>query len=206
MFSLTLHFGFDISDLSLSLSLSFLPAVPGGIIQGRIFNKTLPPAVNFGGLGFIAGHEISHGFWHYLKNSTSIEAHNCIKNQLISLVEPQTGLKYASAGSLLKETIADVGSANASLIAFKRSKGSNIRLPGKMSKFTPEQLFFINSVNNWCHHSTDEAIKNYLEFSSRHPFNYHRAMMPLLNNPGFSDAFNCKIGSRMNPVKKCRLW
>lgn len=150
---------------------------------------------------------MSHAISHYLEDSSNLEeAHNCIIDQLTSVVEPQTGTSYSSGGYLLEETLADVGSANASLIAFKRSKGSNIRLPDKMSKFTPEQLFFINSANNWCYHATDEAIENELRFPFGHPFNYHRVIIPFINNPAFADAFNCKLGSRMNPVDKCRLW
>ena len=190
-----------------------MPALPIAILQGTFFNSKLPPAINYGAAGFISGHEMSHSIMDTFEESLHlIDAHECIEKHTTSLVEPQTGIRYRDADYFLPETVADVGSTNATLIAFRNDKGSNIRLPGEMSKFTPEQLFFIKSATNWCHHSTDKFINDFMTGFDPygdvdpHPFNYHRVMIPFMSSPDFSGAFNCKLGSKMSPVKKCRLW
>lgn len=150
---------------------------------------------------------MSHAVRYYLRNSTNIlPSLKCIEDQLTSIIEPQTKGRYETASFLISEMLADVGAVNASLSALREAKGNQIRLPGKMSKFTPEQLYFLAGANNWCHHSTDEYIESNLNFPFSHPFNYHRTVIPVLNSPDFAKAFNCKPGSNMNPVDKCRLW
>lgn len=181
-------------------------AIPAGILQDLVFNYKSVPALNYGGGGFISGHEMSHAIDYYTANSANKQpALDCIANQLTS-VEPQTGATYWTGKLLLTEMLADVGSMNASLGALRDAVKEDIRLPGDASKFTPEQLFFLSQANMFCHHSPDMVILFQLLLSDGHPFNYHRVVIPVMNSPDFAEAFKCKSGSKMNPVDKCRLW
>ena len=181
--------------------------IPAGILQDLMFNHKGVPALNYGGGGFVSGHEMSHAVNFYLRNATGkTDALECIANQLTTVREPQTGAQYWYGRYLLSETLADVGGVNASLIAFRDAVKEDIRLPSPASKFTPEQLFFLGAANSWCHHSTNYSIQLRLFLPIGHPFNYHRVVIPAMNSPDFAKAFNCKAGAPMNPVEKCRLW
>ena len=186
---------------------SFSTGIPAGILQNLLFNHKVVAALNYGGGGFISGHEMSHALNHYLINSTGKAVPlDCISKQLTSVREPQTGLKYLDAQYIISDAYADVGAINASLIALRDAAKEDIRLPSPASKFTPEQLFFLSTANSWCHHSTDSFVKNLLSNPYGSPFNYHRVVIPVMNSPDFAKAFNCKAGTPMNPVDKCRLW
>lgn len=180
--------------------------IPAGILQDLVFNKDSVPALNYGGGGFISGHEMSHAMSYYLDGSAISKSKKCIINQLTSVVEPQTKSKYHSGRYLIEEMQADVGGVNASLVALKDNATQDIRLPGDAKKFTPIQLYFLGAANSWCHHSKDSVVKTAMLFPVGHPFNYHRVVIPVMNSPDFAAAFNCKAGSKMNPVDKCRHW
>ena len=187
--------------------INLFTAIPAGILQDLIFTHKSVPALNYGAAGFVSGHEMSHAMNYYLNNAGGKSAPlDCISKQLTSVREPQTGSRYWFGRFLLSEALADVGGINASLIAFRDAVKTDIRLPGPASKFTPEQLFFLGAANSWCHHSTDSSIRFRLLIPLGHPFNYHRVVIPAMNSPDFAKAFNCKAGTPMNPVDKCRLW
>lgn len=203
--------------IPLSQCLIVFTGIPAGLLHGYIFNASVPSALNYGAAGFMAAHEISHGVHKCIRRGDRQSrvalsvSEECIENQLIQLVEPQTGMKpnpkYLSGGP--GEIVADVAAVNASFFAYQDVKEGD-KMPLQLSqKFTKEQIFFLSTANLWCHHSTDQYIRKILNSSDnapRHAFNYYRVMVPLLNNAMFSRAFQCKKGSRMNPVHKCQLW
>lgn len=168
----------------------------------------VPHAMNYGAGGYVAGHELSHGVDEWIRGGNPDEMNDhasCLINQLEEVIEPQTGAHYKDASGLLQEALADVGGINASFVAYRdASKGKDESLPGV--NLTPDQLFFVAQANSWCFNLDDATIKNALSFKYGHPFNYHRVVVPAMNNPQFAKAYNCKKGTRMNPQKSCQFW
>lgn len=169
--------------------------------------------MNYGGGGFVAGHEMSHGVHNWIRNGPSNYTRNqmdihgqCIISQAESVVEPQSKSSYANATGILSEMLADIGAVNVSYTALQSHPNKDQVLPGAAGKFSPAQLFFLSAANTWCHNAKTKSIKSTLEAGFGHPFNYHRVVVPVMNNYVFADAFKCKSGSRMNPVRKCVLW
>jgi len=174
-----------------------------------MYNSKVPNALNYGGAGFVSGHELSHGLDFWIKTSDESDRKNshykCIIEQLKEVVEPQTKEQYPSGEGLITEGLADVGGINASLTAYrKHAEQEDTDLEGV--KLTTDQLFFVSEANSWCYNADDETIKSQLSSAYGHPFPYHRVIVPALNSPDFAKAFNCKPGSRMNPVNKCTMW
>ncbi|KAK3828382.1 MAG: hypothetical protein J3Q66DRAFT_434922 [Benniella sp.] len=202
---------------------------PAGILQSPIFHVDHPEYANYGSIGVIAGHEITHGFdnegrkWdgagHYRNwwSNSSVEAFhdraNCFVDQYSKFTVPgPDGKEHAIDGQkTLGENIADNGGikkAFESWLARYRSdprstKYNNKRLPG-LEKYTPEQMFFIQYGRTWCSKSRPEAWEKNLE--DEHSPAKWRIIGVVQNSEYFAKAFQCKAGTPMNPVKKCNLW
>ncbi|KAK5647889.1 hypothetical protein RI129_002781 [Pyrocoelia pectoralis] len=78
------------------------------------------------------------------------------------------------------------------------------RLPS-LGKYTPNQLFWISYGRFWCALESDDYIKHFLT-RLRHSRYMYRVQIPLMNSEEFSKDFKCPSGSKMNPVKKCKIW
>ncbi|XP_012262898.2 neprilysin-4-like [Athalia rosae] len=200
---------------------------PAGILQVPFFSPEVPDALNYGSIGAVIGHEISHGFddvgrqfdkdgnakqWWSDKTIKNFQKRaQCFIDQFnnYTIEEISTDSRvYHSNGELNQgENIADSTGLQASYEIFKRrSKQRNSeepRLPG-LENITPEQLFFIAYGNTWCETVTKEYLA-FLTASDAHPTNRLRVVGTLGNSEGFSEAFNCPAGSLMNRSHKCNL-
>ncbi|RWS25099.1 hypothetical protein B4U80_05415, partial [Leptotrombidium deliense] len=151
----------------------------------------------------------------------------CFVDQYSDFVEPVTGLKVN--GTLTTgENIADNGGLFQSFVvrnvnfidhpqlnfynlkAYKMygalsSLGLDKRLPLEMSRYTKDQIFFISFANTYCNNDSPDFIRDALVTDEHSPF-YARVIVTLQNSKHFSDTFKCKVGSKMNPNKKCILW
>lgn len=176
-----------------------------------VWNRLYPASLNYGAAGSIIGHEVSHGIQYWSKTTYNKELPDylkCLVNQVESITEPQSGLKYKTAKNIANEMLADVAGINASLNALRQTNKNEPKLPG-LQQFSREQLFFLEQANAWCANSKDSYIESYLRgrFSwVDHPYNYFRVNVPAMNSPDFAHAFKCKAGSNMNPKNKCSLW
>ena len=112
-----------------------------------MFNSKIPNYINYGAVGNIIGHEISHGvdFWTGRNNSGKKQAGKCIYYQGETIQEPQTG-KTCSGGPQFQvgsQIVADIGGMNASYTAYKTYiKEQEQQLPG-LTKYSADQLFFL---------------------------------------------------------------
>ncbi|KAK7603866.1 hypothetical protein V9T40_003865 [Parthenolecanium corni] len=194
--------------------------IPTGIIQFPFFGHPIQ-VLNYGTLGTIVGHEITHGFDHETKffakkdleeNSTDfplkeylerkkcfIDAYNGIDVGIIGLTV--NGIKT------LKENIADHGGLEEAFLAYQlyvQKNGPEPRLPG-FENFTHEQLFTLAFANLWCEETT--FLELFLQLlSDVHSPNEARVIGALRNFKPFSEIWHCPAGSRMNPPKKCQLF
>uniref|UniRef100_A0A0N5AXE2 Neprilysin n=1 Tax=Syphacia muris TaxID=451379 RepID=A0A0N5AXE2_9BILA len=131
----------------------------------------------------------------------------CFVKQYNSIRVQEAGLNLNGKLSV-GENIADNGGVKIALMAYKSwlkdHTGGEAALPG-FQNFTTEQLFFLAYANNWC---SMARPKHYVQviMNDVHAPSKYRAIVPLQNRPEFAEAYHCKLGSPMNPLKKCALW
>jgi len=193
---------------------------PAAILQPPFYDYKADEAVNYGGIGAVIGHEISHGFddsgsrynadgnlvnwWtdEDLKQFTALG--NALADQY-SALEPLPGIKVDGKFTL-GENIGDLGGINAAydgLQLYLKENGN----PGLIDGYTPEQRLFISWATIWRSKMRDEAIKNQVKTDPHSPGMY-RAYVPLLNLETFYQAFDIKPGDGMyvEPDKRVKIW
>ncbi|HLM56197.1 MAG TPA: M13 family metallopeptidase [Pyrinomonadaceae bacterium] len=193
---------------------------PAGILQAPFFNPEADDALNYGAIGAVIGHEITHGFddqgakfdaqgnlknWWSEADLKNFEARSeCIVNQF-GAYEVEPGLKMT--GKLVSgESIADLGGLTVAYAALQKSLEGKPKPPA-IDGFTPEQRFFLGWAQVWASKYTPE-IQRLITQSDPHPISRFRVNGPLSNMPEFAAAFRCKAGDPMvRPEKdRCRIW
>jgi endothelin-converting enzyme/putative endopeptidase len=192
---------------------------PAGIMQPPFFHRDFPAAMNFGGIGMVMGHELTHGFddtgrkfdpkgrmveWWEPEVAEKFErAAECIEAQYDGY-EIAEGLKL-NGKLTLGENIADNGGIKEAYRAYQAWLAENGGNEGFMDDFTDEQLFFIGFAQTWCTLATPE-IEQMLATVDTHSHPRYRVNGPVSNFPEFARAFECAEGTPMNPVDKCEVW
>ncbi|KAG8222297.1 hypothetical protein J437_LFUL001839 [Ladona fulva] len=197
--------------------------IPAGILQFPFYGLGLD-VLNYGAIGSILGHELTHGFdnsgrhydergnWRqWWSNKTVNEYLNrssCFVDQYSSYLIPEVKANV-NGKRTLGENIADNGGMHESIRAFrrfkeKRSDYKDIRLPG-LEQFSQEHLMFLSFANLWCEHGNQETQKWVVERDEHSP-SKARVWGTVSNSEDFSRLFKCPKGSRMNPEVKCRIW
>jgi putative endopeptidase len=193
---------------------------PAAILQPPFYDYKADEAVNYGGIGAVIGHEISHGFddsgsrynadgnlvnWWTDEDLTQFTALGTALADQYSALEPLPGIKVDGKFTL-GENIGDLGGINAAydgLQLYLKENGN----PGLIDGFTPEQRLFISWATIWRSKMRDEAIKNQVKTDPHSPGMY-RAYVPLLNLETFHQAFDIKPGDGMYlaPDKRVKIW
>ena len=192
-----------------------------GILQGYIFRVNRPKYLNYAGLGFGIGHEITHGFddqgQKYNKDGNLVDWWQsdtqrafqdkvaCIREQYGNYTDKATGLNLNGVHTQ-GENIADNGGIKAAYRAYRKwatANGPEPKLPGL--EFTPEQIFWISSAQLWCNNLRKEILSNYITTNEHSPPEF-RVLGTFKNMKDFSKDFQCPVGSAMNPVHKCEVW
>ncbi|GMT15634.1 hypothetical protein PFISCL1PPCAC_6931, partial [Pristionchus fissidentatus] len=195
---------------------------PAGILQPPFFSPSFPAALNYGGIGAVIGHEITHGFddlgnqfdgsgnlhewWQPETRKEFSKRAQCIIDQYGNETIPEIDMHLN--GKLTQgENIADNGgikSAHRAYMSYLAKHGPEPRLPG-MTQITNEQLFFIGYAQTWCNKYKPEALTNSV-LSDPHAPGKFRVEVVSRNQKEFAEAFNCPVGSRMNPEERCAVW
>ena len=193
---------------------------PAGILQPPFYDPNRDDAMNYGGIGVVIGHEMTHGFddsgarydgkgnksdwWtpEDLKNFTA--RGDCVANQFSGyVVEP--GLN--ENGKLVEgESIADLGGLAISLAAFHHSIERK-PTPPEIDGFTADQRFFLSYATIWAGNVRDEMARMRAN-TDPHPLDQFRTNGPLSNMTSFSKAFGCSADSKMvrPETDRCRIW
>ncbi|XP_060583095.1 neprilysin-1-like [Ruditapes philippinarum] len=199
-----------------------LISFPAGMLQPPYYSKYQPRSMNYGSIGFLIGHEITHAFddvgrkydkegnrrqwWSNEAIQRFTNKTKCIIDQYNNYVMPLAKINLDGEYTL-GENIADNGGVQQSYKAYQnwrqKSETKEPRLPGV--NFTHNQLFFINFAQGWCGVATKEFEINMVPTDTHSPGRY-RIIGTLQNNQEFSDVFNCPVGSYMNPEQKCHVW
>ncbi len=194
-------------------------AFPAGIMQPPFFSETMPAPMNFGGIGAVIGHELTHGFddegrkydgsgalrtwWSDDVSAKFEERVACVQEQY-SAFEPVPGAKVN--GKLTSgENIADIGGVKEAYYAWKSWEAENGNPAPYAEGLTNDQLFFVAWAQNWCDLSAEEFARRLVETDPHSPGKF-RAVGPLMNLPAFAEAFSCQPGTPMRPANACEIW
>uniref|UniRef100_A0A1W7RA35 Neprilysin n=1 Tax=Hadrurus spadix TaxID=141984 RepID=A0A1W7RA35_9SCOR len=194
---------------------------PAGILQGTFFEKERPNYINYGGIGFVIGHEITHGFddrgrqfdkdgnnvnwWDHETDAEFRKLAECMIEQYGNYTVPENGLQI-NGFNTQGENIADNGGVKEAFRAYQqwvKDHGPEPLLPGL--KYTQDQLFWISAANVWCGKYRPEVLKLRVLSGSHSPSQF-RVIGVVSNSVDFSRAFNCPESSPMNPKHKCTVW
>ncbi|XP_058795705.1 neprilysin-1-like isoform X2 [Phymastichus coffea] len=194
---------------------------PAGILQPLFYSKHFPKSLNYGGIGVVIGHEITHGFddkgrqfdkdgnllqwWNNATIRAFRERAQCIVDQY-SRYKVQEVDQYVDGRMTQGENIADNGGLKQAFQAYRkwvRVHGEEPVLPGV--NLTHDQLFFLNYAQIWCGTMRPEDALTKIR-SSVHSPGFVRVLGPLSNSDDFAKAYNCPKGSPMNPTRKCNVW
>jgi predicted metalloendopeptidase len=193
---------------------------PAAILQPPFYDYKADEAVNYGGIGAVIGHEISHGFddegatfnadgnlvdWWTADDLAKFTALGGALADQYSALEPLPGI-HVDGKFTLGENIGDLGGINAAydgLQLFLKENGN----PGLIDGYTPEQRLFISWATIWRSKIRDEALKNQVKTDPHSPGMY-RAYVPLTNLDTFFQAFDIKEGDGMYvaPEKRVKIW
>ena len=193
---------------------------PAAILQPPFYNYTADEAVNYGGIGAVIGHEISHSFddsgarydgdgnlknWWTEEDLTAFtERGNALAAQYDN-VEVLEGV-HVNGKFTLGENIGDLGGTLGGYDGLQKFYEKNGR-PEDIDGFTAEQRFFISWATVWRTLTRDEALRNQIKTDPHAPGNI-RAVQPLLNVDSFYEAFDIKEGDPMwlAPEERVRIW
>nr|XP_053637449.1 neprilysin-4-like [Cherax quadricarinatus] len=194
---------------------------PAGILQPPFYHPAFPRSLNYGGIGVVIGHEITHGFddrgrqfdkngnlqqwWTPDDVSKFYQRASCMLDQYGEYKVDDVGLKINPVNTL-GENIADNAGIKISYQAYQNWRKNNeetVTMP--FVNLSHDQLFFLNFGQIWCEVNSPEAMLTKIR-SGQHSPNRFRVIGTLSNSEEFSQAFNCPVGSKMNPERKCRVW
>ncbi|KAI9550727.1 hypothetical protein GHT06_006121 [Daphnia sinensis] len=195
---------------------------PAGILQPPYFGLNGRSAsMNYGGIGVVIGHEITHGFDDKGRqndkygNTANWWTENTLKQYQLraKCFEDKYNNYVVLNGTQLNglttlgENIADYGGIREAFVAYRNyvaANGIESVLPG-LERFTSEQIFFISFANTHCGIETPEKLLNQI-MNDPHSPNRYRVIGTLSNSEDFVRVFNCLPGTPMNQLRKCTLW
>jgi putative endopeptidase len=193
---------------------------PAGILQAPFFNVDADDAINYGAIGGVIGHEISHGFddqgrksdgdgnlrdWWTAEDAKNFDARATkLGAQFAAYETPLPGMRI-NPQLTMGENIGDLSGLAVAYRAYKISL--NGRTAPVIGGFTGDQRFFMGWAQVWRFKSRDEALRNQLLTDSHSPGQF-RAFVPLTNIDGFYEAFNVKPGDKLYraPADRVRIW
>jgi putative endopeptidase len=197
---------------------------PAGILQPPFFDDSRDNAVNFGAVGAVIGHELTHGFddegrqfdgkgnladwWTPADGKQFTERADCVVKEYDGF----TGVDdlHVNGKLTLGENIADLGGLKLAFLAYlDRAQKDGVDLEKKGSAeyggLNAEQQFFVSYGQNWCQNNRPENLRLRIQTDPHSPEEF-RANGVMRNLPEFQRAFACKTGRPMAPVNRCTIW
>jgi putative endopeptidase len=188
---------------------------PAGILQPPFFDMKVDEAINYGGIGAVIGHEMTHGFddegrqfdaegnlkdWWTEADAKAFEQNaQCFVDEY-SQFSPIDDVKL-NGKLTLGENTADNGGLRIALMAL----GDALKEANTVEGFTPEQRVFLGFAQVWCENIRPEAARMYAQVDPHSPGRF-RVNGVLSNMPEFQKAYGCKQGQAMVRAKQCRVW
>jgi len=194
---------------------------PAGILQPPFFDIKMDDAVNYGAIGVVIGHEITHGYddhgrkfdadgnlhdWWTEADAKSFEDRAQLVVDEYNGFEALPGL-HVNGKLTLGENLADLGGINIAYEALERALAKDPSLRKNIDGFTPEQRFFISFAQVWRTNVRDAESRRRVTTDPHSPGQF-RSYGPLLNVQEFYDAFGIKPGDPLylDPAKRAKIW
>jgi putative endopeptidase len=209
-----------------TVNADYLPSMntinfPAGILQPAFYDRTVSDATNYGHIGGVVGHELTHGFddegrkfdaqgnlkdWWTADDAKGFEQRtDCLVNEYNSFVAVDD--LHVNGKLTLGENTADNGGLRLAWMALLADAASKPEsLEGKTANgYTPKQELFLGWAQNWCSTERPEMLRLAVQTDVHSPDRV-RANGVVVNMPEFRQAFGCKAGQPMAPEKMCRVW
>ncbi len=193
---------------------------PAGILQSPFYDPSATDAANYGHIGAIVGHELTHGFddqgsqfdgygnlsgWWSPDDRKKFDAMTDCEVNEYSNFTAVDDLKV-NGKLTLGENTADNGGIRLAYLAFLAdAKRKGIDIDARQDGYTPAQQFFIAFGQNWCENIRPQRIRLLVQTDPHSPTEF-RANGVVQNLPAFGKAFNCKVGQPMMPANACHVW
>jgi putative endopeptidase len=192
---------------------------PAGILQPPFYDFKADDAVNFGGIGAVIGHELTHGFddqgrlfdaegnlhdwWTPADAKAFDQRAQCIVDEYNGFVAVDD--VHLNGKLTLGENTADNGGLRIALMALLAGMSHDAQVPAKLDGYTPEQRLFLGWGQVWCQNQTPQ-IARLLALTNEHSPGKYRANGVVSNMPEFQKAWGCKAGQPMVRQNACRVW
>jgi len=192
---------------------------PAGILQPPFYTASADMAVNFGGIGAVIGHELTHGFddqgrqfdadgnlrdwWTKQDNDEFKKRADCLANEY-SKFSPVEGVNL-NGRLTLGENGADNAGIHLAYMALVGGLQNGSVDKNKLDGYTPEQRFFLGYAQIWCENQRPEALRSSVRTNPHSPGEF-RVIGVVQNTPEFAKAFGCSAGQPMVAANGCRVW
>ncbi|XP_065372030.1 membrane metallo-endopeptidase-like 1 [Calliphora vicina] len=205
--------------------------VMAGTLLPPVYNKAWPNSLKYGTLGYLIGHEFTHGFdtvganydeagqanywWSNKSGKVFKERSKCYADHYQRYLIPEIN-RNINGNLTNDENIADGGGLREALMAYRRyiknvtkeldsisALYKEEQMPGL--DLSPEQLFFLGFAQLWC--ASYKEADYWDELTDEHTIDKYRVLGAVSNNVDFAKVYNCPVGSKMNPTSdKCEVW
>ena len=192
---------------------------PAGILQPPFYDFKADDAVNFGGIGAVIGHELTHGFddegrqfdaqgnlhdWWTEQDAKAFEQRaQCVVDEYNGFIAVDD--VHENGKLTLGENTADNGGLRIALMALLASMSHDARVPAKLDGYTPEQRLFLGWGQIWCENQRPQA-ERLQALTNEHSLGRFRANGVVSNMPEFQKAWGCRAGQPMVRQNACRVW
>jgi putative endopeptidase len=194
---------------------------PAGILQPPFYQFSIDPAVNFGAIGVVIGHEMTHGFddegsrydaqgnvrdWWTKDDKAAFDKRTDCEVKEYGSFEPVAGSKL-NGKLTLGENTADNGGIHVAFQALQSvlAKEGPEAETRKIDGYTPDQRFFIAFAQVWCENRSDQYNQMAVKIDPHSPGRF-RTNGTVQNFDQFGKAFGCHVGQPMMPADACRVW
>jgi putative endopeptidase len=194
---------------------------PAGILQPPYFDSKMEDPVNYGAIGMVIGHELTHGFddegrkfdaqgnlrdWWTPEDAKAYEQRGeCIANEYTEEI-PEAGVKQNGHLTQGEDTADNGGLRLAFMAVNNKLQAEGKSLDAKEGDgWTPRQKFFVSYAYSWCEQVRPEFMRT-LVLTNPHSIPKYRVNNVISNMPEFQEAFACKKGSPMVRADQCRVW
>lgn len=203
--------------------------VMAGVLQPPIFHTTWPNSLQYGTLGYLVGHELTHAFdtsgaiydhvgmenpwWSEESKNQFKERSQCFIDHFDKYYIPEIN-RHINGNITRDENIADAGGLRVAFRAYRSfldevKKSSDFYLSNEVEQMpgidlSPEQIFFLGTAQIWC--SVLKEADYWKELTDDHTIDKYRVLGMMSNNADFAKAYNCPLGSKLNPPDKCKVW
>jgi putative endopeptidase len=200
---------------------------PAGILQPPFFSEQAPDAINYGSIGMVIGHEMTHGFdtvgskfdghgkqndwWSEQTKKLFDEKASCLEKQY-SEFEPVKGL-HVNGHLTVTENIADNGGLKIAFLAYQLAQKDessdeqklNEKRIAEVPNLNANQQFFLSAAQGWCTQQSEPSLRKQVSSNPHSPSQY-RINGTMMNNADFAAAYQCSAGTPMAPKNRCAIW